>query len=53
MLAGISHCLDRNICVIGQQGYVELEVSNLAAAISRPTVVRQGLEQRTQPIHRE
>lgn len=39
LLTGISTLLDCYICVIGQQGYVELKIGNLGKAISWSTIV--------------
>lgn len=44
-MTGISEGLECNIGVIGQQGYVELEVCNLVEEILRTATVYQSLEQ--------
>lgn len=50
-LLGISPFLDCNFGVNGQQGYVELEVCNMAKAISRTAIVSPCVERRKEPVH--
>lgn len=50
-LSGISPFLDCNFGVNGQQGYVELEVCNMAKAISRAAIVSSCFERRKEPVH--
>lgn len=50
--SGISPFLDCNFGVNGQQGYVELEVCNMAKAISRTAIVSSSMERRKEPVHR-
>lgn len=44
IFTGVPKFLERNMGVIGQQGYVELKVCNLVEAVSRTRIVCQSLE---------